>query len=336
MKPVINDGLFFSNGVFMFKKATIAVMGLAANVATAGSMGPVCTPGNVTVPCETRLWDFGAQALYLKSIYGANKGFEPGTFPFYKEVKNDWNWGYRLEGSYHYNTGNDININWMHYSTSIDPTSYSGILILPPLPPIPTPYELTSFNRIDQVNVVLGQRTDLSMRDKLRFYGGLQYANIESTSTSYYITDQLPIPALANNPLSKFDNTDFKGFGPVVGIDYAYNITNSLSLTANGSGSILYGTNRYHAGFVVNPFDAIVAQVFFRKKGIVPSLEAKLGVNYAHTTPIGVANIQVGYQVVNYFNALGEQLFSNLIGPVRSVDYGLFGPYFGLKLIGNA
>lgn len=320
----------------MFKKATITVLGLVAGVATAGSMGPACTPGNVTVPCITNLWDFSGQALYLRSIFGPNKSVEAGTFPLNQEIKSDWNWGYRLEGSYHFNTGNDITINWMHFSTSTDPTELAGILTIPAvgLPAIPAPFELVSRNRIDQVNAVMGQHVDLSMRDKMRFYAGLQYANIQSTSTNYYITEEIPF--IASNPFSKFDNTDYKGFGPVVGIDYAFSITNALSLTANGAGSILIGTNKYHAGFVVSPTEAIVEQVFYRKKGIVPSLEAKLGANYALSTPIGVANIQAGYQVVNYFNVLLEQPFPNLAGPVRPTDYGVFGPYFGLKLIGNA
>lgn len=318
----------------MFKQATIAVLGMAASIATAGSMGPVCTPGNVTVPCVTKFWDFSAQALYLRSILGNERATQFGTLPLGKEVKSDWNWGYLLEGSYHFNTGNDITMNWMHYSTSVDPTDFLGTLTIPAIgvPPIPAPFELISRNRIDQVNLELGQHTDVSMRKKMRFYGGLQYANIQATSTNYYITDF--IPSIASNPFSKFDNTSYKGIGPVAGIDYAFYITQALSLTANGSGSILYGTNRYHAGFVVAPFNAIVEQVFFRKKGIVPSLEAKLGVNYSHETPIGLANIQAGYQVVNYFHALGEQSLPNLFGPVRSVDYGLFGPYFGLKLLG--
>jgi hypothetical protein len=328
---------FFFNGVFMFKKATIAVLGLAANVAIAGSMGPVCTPGNVTVPCDTKLWDFSAQALYLRSSFGSSKTFENGVIPltFNKEVKNNWNWGYRLEGSYHFSTGNDITINLMHYSTSINPTTLLGFLTVPALIPV-IPFELTGLNRIDQVNLVMGQHTDFSMRDKIRFYGGLQYANIQSTTTRYYITEEIPAPFPAGNPFSFFDNTDYKGIGPVVGIDYAFYITESLSLTANGAGSILYGTKRYHAGFVFNPFDLILEQAFYRQKGIVPSLEAKLGVNYAHVTPIGIANIQVGYQAINYFNVLEGQLFSNLIGPVMTVDYGLFGPYFGLKLVGDA
>jgi hypothetical protein len=328
---------FFFNGVFMFKKVIIAVLGHAlCGYAIAGSMGPICTPDNVTVPCEARLWDFGAQALYLRSIYGSAKAFEAGTLPLDKEVKNDWNWGYRLEGSYHFNTGNDLNINWLHFSTSINPTDFFGAITIPSLgiPLIPTPFELVSYNRIDQVNAVIGQSTDLSVRDTLRFYGGAQYANIQATAKNYYFLP--PILALAGETFSLFDNTDFKGYGPVVGIDYAYYLTRSLSITANGAGSILYGTNRYHAGFIVSPVEFIPEQVFFRRKGIVPSLEGKLGINYTHPTPFGIATLQAGYQIINYFNALEAQTFQNLIGPVIAVDYGVFGPYFGLKLVGDA
>lgn len=331
---------FFCNGVFMFKKASIAVFGLAASsFAIAGSMGPVCTPGNVTVPCVTKLWNFNAQTLYLRSVLGSEKAYQFDTLPIGKEVKSTWNFGFRIEGSYHFNTGNDITFNWMHYSTDINPTNFLGVLAIPALearglPPFPAEFELVSHNRLDQVNAVMGQHVDLGMRDKMRLYAGLQYANIESTSTSNYTTEL--VTKLTGLTFSKFDNTDYKGFGPVVGIDYAYRITEALTLTANGAGSILYGTNRYHAGFIFNPVELIPDQVFYRKKGIVPSLEAKLGLNYAHALSFGVANIQAGYQIVNYFNVLEAQSSQNLVGLVHPVDYGLFGPYFGLKFIGNA
>jgi hypothetical protein len=339
-------GFFISNGVFMLKKTTIAVLGLAlSNLATAGTMGPVCTPGNVTVPCETRLWDFGADALYLKSIYGSAKGYQRSYNPVtynpltglatapMKDVKNDWNWGFRIAGAYHFNTGNDVAVNWMHFSTTgkqaniLAPLVESGFLLS-------FPASIDDSNRLDQVNIVLGQHVDLSARDKMRLYGGMQYANIQSMAQTFFY----PNAALATvAPVSIFNNTDYKGFGPTLGIDYSYELFNGLSLTANGSGALLYGTSRYHEGFVVTPFNAIAAQVYARKKAVVPSLEAKLGLNYAYNFAQATVNIDAGYQAVNYFNALSTQVFQVPTNPqISSVNYGLFGPYFGMKIVGNA
>ncbi|MGC1182196.1 Lpg1974 family pore-forming outer membrane protein [Legionella sp.] len=325
----------------MLKKTTIVILGFATSgLVTAGSMGPVCTPGDVTVPCEARLWDLGAEALYLRSIYGADKGyqlkFNPASFGVsssINDVKNDWNWGYRLMGSFHYNTGNDVTVNWMHFSSTAQQNN-----ILAPLPGAFTlflPAYFDSNNRLDQVNIVIGQHIDLGMSDKMRLYGGLQYANIQSMAQTY-ITDFI-VEELAGSPINIFNNTDYKGIGPTIGIDYSYDLMNGLSLTANGSGSILYGTTRYHEGYVLTDFNVIEAQVYARKNTIVPSLEAKLGMNYAYNFPQATVNINAGYQVVNYFNPLSTQTFQITTNPrIASVNYGLFGPYFGMKFVGNA
>lgn len=82
------------NGALMLKKTFLAVLGLTANgLVLAGSMGPVCAPGNVTVPCETKLWSFGLDALYLDLNNGNIRGYE-ATAPFAR-ANGDWNWGFR-------------------------------------------------------------------------------------------------------------------------------------------------------------------------------------------------------------------------------------------------
>lgn len=343
----------------MLKKTTIAVLGLAlSNLATAGAMGPVCTPGSVTVPCEARLWELGAEALYLRPVYGAAKGYQriytPATYkplasltplsvsPL-KDVKTDWNWGFRLIGSYHFGTGDDVTVTWMHFSST---GKQANILAPTPIPirSVAIPAKMEDNNRLDQVNIVMGQHVDVSPRDKMRLYGGMQYANIQSMTQTYLnsnflsVTPQLSSLLLTLAPISIFNNTDYKGFGPTLGIDYSYALFNGLSLTANGAGSLLYGTSRYHEGFVVTQLHGIAQlQPYARKKAIVPSLEAKLGLNYAYNFGQTTVNIDAGYQAVNYFNALSTQVFQVPTNPqISSANYGLFGPYFGMKLVGNA
>ena len=315
----------------MLKKTTLAVIGLAASgFASAGTMGPVCTPGNVTVPCAANLWDLGIQALYLQTIYGGAK--ERAALNRFSDVENDWNWGFRAEGSYHYNTGSDISVNWTHYSAD---TTQAGFIGLVPVPPFISPFTQANKNRLDQINVVAGQHVDVGLVKKMRFYGGMQYANIQADVTNYYPSAFIP-PLLQASPISLFDNTDFKGFGPVLGIDYSYNVTPAFSVTANGATSILYGTSRYNAGYVADNFGLILSSTYNAKKIVVPAFEAKLGVNYAYNMPLGVMNFEGGYQVINYFHALKTQPLQNPLLPILSTDYGLYGPYFGFKYLGNA
>jgi hypothetical protein len=336
-------GFFRSNGVIMLKKTTIAVLGLAASgLANAGTMGPTCVPGNITVPCEARKWELGADALYLRSMYGANKSYQIQYAPQlpegsrFKDVGNSWDWGYRLEGTYQFSTGNDVNVNWTHFHSN---ARLNNIIAFVPFAGVGT-LEIPSYfennEHFDQVNIVMGQHVDFSMRNHTRIYAGMQYANIQSMAQTY-ITNPVVV-ALVTSPLNIFNNTDYKGFGPSIGIDYSYDLYNGLSIVANGAGSLLYGTARYHEGIVVSDFDLIEAQVFARRKAIVPSLEAKLGLNYAYTFAQGITvNIDAGYEAINYFNVLSAQQFQDITATnIASVNYGLFGPYFGMKLVGDA
>jgi len=71
-------------------------------------------------------------------------------------------------------------------------------------------------------------------------------------------------------------------------------------------------------------------------KRVVPAFEAKLGLNYAYNMPQGILNFEGGYQAINYFNVLQTQPGQNLLAPVFNTNYGLYGPYFGFKYLGNA
>lgn len=320
----------------MIKKTTLAVLGLAASsFAVAGTMGPVCTPGNVTVPCEARQWDLGVQALYLRSLFDADRSYQSSLTNSSVEAKNDWDWGYRIEGSAHFNTGNDATMTWMHFQSNANNGNFVGLIpISPVVAPFTSGFTRISQDEFDQVNMVMGQHVDVGMVKKMRFYGGLQYAHIRAYATNFYFAS--PFTALGLPSVSQTDNADYKGLGPVIGVDYAYHFSNEFSLTANGGGSILYGTSRISNGYVGAPLGLVIASRSGKRGAMVPSLEAKLGLNYACNMAMGTLNIEGGYQAVNYFNALQSTGRAGFVGPIADSDYGLYGPYLGLKYVGNA
>lgn len=341
----------------MFKKISLAVIGLlASSFVSAGSMGPACTPGNVTVPCETRAWEFGIDALYLTSSYSTQNSITtlvdslifPGfatltapvvrlpSIPVFQDIDNNWDWGSRLEGAYHFNTGNDFKITWLHYKNSQSKDwSYNVIVNAFADGRRKVDASLNAQDRIDQVNFELGQHVDAGLVKKLRFFGGVQYAHLQVNSTTDFVIQRRVFFAPAPNSEITYNNTDYQGFGPMAGLDYSYNLTDAFSVTASGSGSVLYGTNRYLAGVLDKTGLLSVASVGDRSDLMVPSLQAKLGVNYAYNMTEGQFNIKAGFEALNYFNVLRSQPAGITTNIVTS-DYALYGPYAGISYVGNA
>jgi len=332
-------------------KYTTAVISLAiSGLAAAGTMGPVCAPGNVTVPCEAKGWDIGVQALYFKPAFGVAKTYriagvsslQPVSFVGVRELQNDWDWGYKLEGSYHFNTGNDVTMSLLHYEND---TNLNGLFNVPAFASGQTTSlnsaTFASQNQFDQLNLILGQHVDVSLKSKLRFFGGLQYAHILNNSTFNYPFSSVALPIVTS--LNQVDNNDFKGAGPEFGLDYSYSLTNSFSLTATGLGSLLYGQSRYNTGLYFLPLNVattITTPLRSAKKRVIsPSLEAKVGINYACTFAQGILNVNAGFQALNYFNSLQSFGANDLlvaVPPVSDSDFGLYGPYLGIKYLGNA
>jgi len=319
------------------KKTALAVLALGSSAVFAGTMGPVCTPGNVTVPCASSAWDIGGQALYLQTMTDNRTSFniDNGPGPLNLNVNANetakWNWGFQLEGSYHFNTGNDVTLSWYHIDTSWRNRTFDTGINFGDNNEV-----IVGFghkNRWDAVNGELGQFVDFSANKKIRFHGGFQFASIKRSVHGFVGIDTADQDPDVDAAITMNGNTQYNGFGPRTGIDMNYVFGNGFGIYAKAATAILVGTQKH--GFDIDAFtpanpDIELINIGGSRTAIVPEVEAKLGANYTYAMAQGDLSLDVGYMWFNYFNPL-----NGTMSPVNNIDFGAAGPYFGLKYVGN-
>jgi hypothetical protein len=331
------------------KKTAVAVLALSSSAVFAGTMGPVCTPGNVTVPCERTAWDFGVQALYLQPTLSAGNGYDFYTtdvdgFRRYHDYDPDWGWGFKLEGSYHFHTGNDLNVNWYHMNKKTE-TRFSDFVLLgsDSLFGLGTTLSTRFEPKWDAVNVELGQHVDFSEWKVIRFHGGVQYARIEHEYNvnfhSPFLNGTTPgFPGIIGTDFRLASaETKFNGFGPRVGADMSYMLGNGFAVYANGATALLIGEGKFTSSIGLLP--ALLTPVVGvpghgSKTSMVPEMEAKLGAKYTYAMAQGELTLDAGYMWVHYWNA-NHMLVGHNDGTfeAREHDFSLNGPYVGLKVV---
>lgn len=312
------------------KKTAVAVLALGSSTVFAGTMGPVCTPGSVTVPCERTAWDFGVQALYLQTVSDRYAGYarvpdvnfasnnEALFIDRYNEIEPDWGWGFKVEASYHFNTGNDINFNWYHYEKE----SRENHLIYSPFVTTADftadPNVLHTFRvepRWDAANAEFGQHVDFGEQKNIRFHGGVQYARIRHDYHAF-----IPSTGIGHS-----GRTTYNGFGPRIGADMSYDFLNGVSIYGKSATAILIGDSRFADNTGVL---GVVPTCSSRgsKTAMVPEVEAKLGATYTFSMAQGDISVDAGYMWVHYFDA-------QHVGYMNS-NFSVHGPFAGVKWVG--
>ncbi len=315
------------------KKTAVAVLALGSSAVFAGSMGPVCSAVNVTVPCEATAWSLGAKALYLQTSLNEHAGYTPDVKGVV-DHQPSYNWGFQIEGAYHFNTGNDLNINWYHVNKS-----ESKVFGQQPLVSITTkPFDISEQilggassidPKWDAVNFEFGQHVDFGDNKAIRFHGGAQYARLTNrvaqSMTAQITFDTSPYPV----DLATTYSPTYNGFGPRLGMDMSYGFGNGLDIYAKGATAILAGTRSFQTTYdALIDVHSVSASSSGSKTAVIPVIDAKLGATYSYAMAQGDLTLDAGWMWVNYFHVHTEVVSD-------THDFGLQGPFIGLKWLGN-
>jgi len=305
------------------------------NMLQAGSMGEVCNPDSVTVSCPCAAWDVGISALYLQhnsesDLLNPVLSGESGQSNI---INPPWKWGFLLEGSYHFNTGNDININWLHF----DPRySQSAVQFFPNAAiPRTNTTNFTFKTTFDAINFELAQMSHFGKKTNIRFYGGAQYAYAKINREIYNF--ELNEFQTTNTLFQQTNlSTKFQGIGPRIGLDMSYNVMGGFSVFGQGAIALLAGEGKARlSGSNLSGSSFFPFYSYAERRGLVPELDARLGASYEWNTHRGNFSLTTGWMFQHYFDMFllptGEN--SNPATAITQHNFSLDGPFIKGKWV---
>jgi len=287
------------------------------------------------------------------------------------QVNPDYNFGFRVGLGYIFpNSGNDVQINWTHFDHSTtdsvtagageELTTAAGIVLPnftnnPRIIPIdqgvnlvidndvsPTVSSTVNF-KADAIDLDVGQYLDVGTRLRMRMFGGLRFARVETNQTdsaAFGVNENLEIVGAAPVLLGvgSYAETDsfnskFTGVGPRFGIDTSYHIANCFGIVGHVAGALLVGkvddnTNSdlslnldatptgIDFGFPNGEIASIGTSGSSSETRVVPAFDAKLGLDYTYIfANQAQLSLEAGYQWTQYINAV-DKLSTGISGSI--------------------
>lgn len=250
------------------KKIAIAVLVFSYHIVFAGTIGSACSAVSSTTPCEGTSWDFGARALYLEPSYSAGDysyvAIDSPTTQ-YQDYRKSTAWGFFLEGSYHYSTGSDANLNWYHISKS-ENRDFVGAFAFIDGPGVEEGRAYID-PKWDAVNVEFGQYIDFGENKHIRFHGGFQYAGITIFEK---LVGESPEGLTHELAFSYQAKPTYSGFGARAGADMGYDLGYGLGIYSNIAAALLAGSEKINASYTDNLGTS--SSVSASKRAVVPEL----------------------------------------------------------------
>jgi hypothetical protein len=258
---------------------------------------------------------------------------------------------------------------------------------------------------LDQGDLTVGQYFNMGCSDQLRLLGGLRYAKLQRTFNSTYSQNNnvagvtnlangvtssvvssgfvtIPVPGIvpiveqvpfsisqSNGVLQAQDNSDFKGIGPIIGLNNTYYLGYGFGFIAGLDTGLLVGNveddlnlTNYQAVMMIVPPTIAGVPVAGAVPSILPTgtenitnthissdntrrvapvVDAKLGLDYTYPfQKYGSLSLELGWNATHYWNAVdglgGLASDAPVVGTDRfarqeqEVSVGYQGPYLTL------
>lgn len=194
----------------------------------------------------------------------------------------------------------------------------------------------------DAVDLVFGQRFDFGQKVTLDAFGGLRYASLELEDSAEYRVAPPAGSAITVSEQAFLEmESEFHGIGPRAGMNAQVRLGSGFSIVGTFAGSLLVGEFEEHAHRrqdVItiannNTVTNITNDHITDETRVVPELDARIGVNYtASFTPDTAVGIELGYEVVNYFDVNGNSQISYADTAGHKNDFAMQGPYLRLQV----
>lgn len=305
------------------KKSALALIALGvAGAAAAGGFtpAPACTNHPVTIPCERTAWDVGFTAYWARPTnenLGSDQALVSGIDNYRVHARPGYKFGFGLEGSYHWSTGNDLVLSWTRFHKSYDRTESN------------TAKAVNVWNKadFDAVNLEFGQHIDVGPNYDLRLHFGGQYMRLDH---DVFVRNATTVAALSTSYTEGRWYSEFDGVGPRAGVDMMYNISNGFGVVARASASLLVGDNK--ATYITATHSGDTARHYNgSRRTVVAGLNGRVGLSYTHMMSQGSVSVEGGYAVMNYMAPV-QHVYNSFVATTAS-NFSVNGVYGMIKYV---
>lgn len=249
----------------------------------------------------------------------------------------DYSWGFNLFGGVTFTENNEIRLAWQRLHTKDTNSTYYESQPRWILSDWPSVNGRVTFD-YDEVSAVFAHTHIVSDKWRVRYGAGVNYAKINSDLA----VDGLQERQDQNVWYGRTGHSDFNGVGPRIEANIFYDLTQHVTLFADGNTALLIG-NR---GVSLDSTDSDFTYTFADRHVTVPKLGLRLGLNY--TNKMGLIGgegsmtlftLEAGWQAETYIDAIERPV----LGPVggesdaasvfsQTSNFSNQGPFLGIKV----